>query len=56
MEDHSELTERQSIHHGDSYNIIKKHNGSITVENNSNGGACFTLEIPTKHINIENAK
>lgn len=39
-----------------SYNIIKKHNGSIAVENNSNGGACFTLEIPTKHINIENAQ
>tara|TARA_Y100000589_G_scaffold323307_1_gene357643 strand:- start:7036 stop:8940 length:1905 start_codon:yes stop_codon:yes gene_type:complete len=38
-----------------SYNIIKKHNGSITVENNINKGACFTLEIPKTHTNIENA-
>ncbi len=38
-----------------SYNIIKKHNGSITVENNINKGACFTLEIPKTHTKIENA-
>ena len=37
-----------------SYNIIKKHNGSITAENNVTCGACFTLEIPKTHTNLEN--
>ncbi len=37
-----------------SYNIIKKHNGNIIFENNFNGGACFTIEIPKTYSSIEN--
>lgn len=36
-----------------SYNIIKKHNGNILVENNPKSGACFIIEIP-KNIVIRN--
>tara|TARA_Y100000766_G_scaffold169211_1_gene145286 strand:+ start:8432 stop:10309 length:1878 start_codon:yes stop_codon:yes gene_type:complete len=32
-----------------SYNIIKKHNGNILVENNQKYGVCFTIEIPVKY-------
>lgn len=36
-----------------SYNIIKKHNGNILVDNNQKEGVCFTLEIPTKQTKTE---
>ncbi len=36
-----------------SYNIIKKHNGNILVENNQKNGVCFTLEIPIKYNKTE---
>ena len=36
-----------------SYNIIKKHNGNILVENNQKYGVCFTLEIPIKYNKAE---
>jgi signal transduction histidine kinase len=39
-----------------SYNIIKKHNGNILVENNQKNGVCFTLEIPIKYNKTEYAK
>ena len=28
--------------------FVEAHNGSITLKNNSNSGACFTITIPTK--------
>ena len=37
-----------------SYNIIKKHNGNIMVENNPTSGASFIIELPNKHTYSEN--
>ena len=36
--------------------FIEAHSGTITAENRANGGACFTIRIPTKISDIYNTQ